>query len=63
MMIIQLGYLTNPTMHLPHIPQYTIRNRNMHITVLNGALWNMGHVHYGICELGQFNGAYAHVYV
>ena len=25
----------------------------MHISVLNGALWGMEHVHCGICELGQ----------
>ena len=27
-----------------YIPQYTIQNRNVHISVLNGALWDMGHV-------------------
>ena len=42
---------TNPTMHLSHIPQYTIQNRNVHISVLNGALWDMKQVHCGICEL------------
>ena len=31
-------------MHLSHIPQYTIQNRNVHISVLNGALWDMGQV-------------------
>ena len=33
-----------PTM--PHSEQ------NMHISVLNGAWWDMEHVHYGICENG-----------
>ena len=45
--------LTNPTMHLFRIPQCIIQNRNVHISVLNGALWDMEHVHYGINELGQ----------
>ena len=40
-------------MHLSHIPQCTIQNRNVHISVLNGALWDMGQVHCGICESGQ----------
>ena len=35
-----------------HIPQYTIQNRNVHISVLNDVLWDMGQVHCGICELG-----------
>ena len=30
-----------------------IQNRNVHISVLNGALWDMEQVHSGICELGQ----------
>ena len=38
--------LTNPTMHLSHIPQYTIQNRDV------GVLWDMGQVHCGICEIG-----------
>ena len=33
--------LTNPT-HLSHIPLYTIQNRNVHISVLNGALCDLG---------------------
>ena len=45
---------TNPTMHLSHIPQCTIQNRNVHISDLNGALWDMGQVHCGICEIGLF---------
>ena len=31
--------------------QYTIQNRNVHISVLNGALWDMELVHCGICEI------------
>ena len=38
-------------MHLSHNPQHTIQNKNVHISVLNGALWNMGQVHFGICEI------------
>ena len=45
--------LTNPTMHLFHIPQCTIQNRNVDISVLNGALWDKQQLHCGICELGQ----------
>ena len=40
-------------MHLFHNLQYPIQNRNVHISVLNGALWDMEQVHYGMCELGQ----------
>ena len=32
--------------------QWTIQNRNVHISVLNGALWDMGWVHCGNCEIG-----------
>ena len=39
-------------MHLFHIPQCTIQNRNVTISVLNGALWDMEQVHGGICEIG-----------
>ena len=42
----------DPTMYLLHIPQYTIQNRNVHISVLNGVLWDMGQVHFGIPETG-----------
>ena len=38
-------------MHLPLIPQYIIQNRNVHIFVLNGLLWDMGLVHCGIYEI------------
>ena len=41
---------TNPTMHMSHIPQCIIQNRNVHISVLNGALWDIGQVQLGICE-------------
>ena len=40
-------------MHLFHIPQCNIQNRNVHISVLNVALWDMEQVHCGISELGQ----------
>ena len=40
-------------MHLFHIPQCAIQNRNVHITVVSGALWDMEQVYCGICELGQ----------
>ena len=39
-------------MHLPHTPQCTIQDRNVHIFVLNGALWAMEQMHCGICEIG-----------
>ena len=45
--------LTNPTMHVSHIPQCTIQNRNAHISVLNGVLWDMEQLHYRIYEVGQ----------
>ena len=32
-------------MHLFHIPQHTIHNRNVHISVPNGALWDMERLH------------------
>ena len=48
----ELTWLTNPRMHLFHIPQCSIQNRNVHISVLNGALWDMEQVHSEICEIG-----------
>ena len=42
----------HPTMHLSHIPQCTIQNRNVHISVLDGAVWDMEQVRCGICEFG-----------
>ena len=43
----------NPKMHLFHILQCTIQNRNVHtrISVLTGTPWDMGQVHCGICEI------------
>ena len=41
-------------MHLSHIPRCTIQNRNVHISVLNCALWDMGQVQCGICDTGLF---------
>ena len=46
--------LVNTTIHLFYISQSTIQNRNVHISVLNGALWDMGLVHCGVCEWGHF---------
>ena len=37
-------------MHLSHIPQHTIQNINLLISVLNGVLSDMGQVHCGICK-------------
>ena len=42
--------LTNPRTHLFHIPQCPIQNRNEHISVLNGTLWDMKLVYSGICK-------------
>ena len=42
-------------MHLFHIPQCSIQNRNVHITVLKGALWDMEQMHSGSCESDRFN--------
>ena len=39
-------------MHLFHIPQYTIQNSNVHISILHGALWYKDQVHCGICKIG-----------
>ena len=44
-------------MHPFHISQCSIQNRNVHISALNGALWDMEKVNSGICELGKFKGA------
>ena len=49
--ITLLVKFTNPRMHLLHIPQCSLQNRNAHISVLNGALWDMEQVHSGICEI------------
>ena len=42
-------------MHLSQIPQCSIQNRNVHISILNGAMWDMEQVHSGICEIGLFS--------
>ena len=47
-------------MHQSDIPQCTIRNRNVHISVLSGALWDMGQVQCGICEFGLLLWPYKH---
>ena len=39
-------------MHLFHIPECSIQNRNVPISVLNGAFWDMEQVHSGICKIG-----------
>ena len=41
-------------MHPFHVPQYTFQDRNVHISVLNGAFGDMEQAHCGICEFGQF---------
>ena len=53
-----MANLENPTMHMSHIRQCTTQNRNVYISVMNGALWDMGQVHCGICELGQLSVIY-----
>ena len=42
-------------MHLFHIPQCSIHNRNVHISILNGALWDIEQVHSGIFGIGLFD--------
>ena len=36
-----------------HIPQCTIQNRSVHISVPNSALWDIDQMHCGIYELGH----------
>ena len=50
--VMTIDLIHNPKMHLFYIPQSSIQNRNLHIHVLNGALWGMEQVHAGICEIG-----------
>ena len=38
-------------MHVSHILQCTIQNRNVHISVQNDPFWDMEQVHCGICEI------------
>ena len=47
---MELAWFRNPTMHLFHIPRCTIQNRNVHISVLNVALWDMKLVD---CEISE----------
>ena len=42
-------------MHLFHIPECSIQNRNVHVSVLNGAFWDMEQVHSGIFEIVLIN--------
>ena len=44
--------LYTSTMQLSHIPQCTVQNRNVHISVLNGTFWDIEQVHCGICKIG-----------
>ena len=44
----------SPTTYLCHIPQCTIPNRNMQVSVLNDELWDMGKVHGGIRDIDLF---------
>ena len=52
-----LNYLSLHTIDLIHkshnVPVLypTMRNRNVHISILNGVLWDMELVHCGICEI------------
>ena len=43
----------SPNAPVPY-PTYTIQNRNVHITVMNGALWDMEQVHCAISEFDLF---------
>ena len=42
---------TNPSLQLFHTPQYSIQNKNVHFSILNGALWDIGQMHCGIYKL------------
>ena len=55
----ELDFFTNHIIHLFHIPQCSIQNRNVHISVLNGALWHMEQMHSGICEVSQLCTSFA----
>ena len=54
---LQETNLTNPTVHLSRIIKCTIQARLVHISVMNGALWDIGQVHWGNCETGLFDHA------
>ena len=49
----KIGSNLYPTTHLSHIPQCTIQNKNVHISVLGGVLLGMGLLFCVICEIGQ----------
>ena len=55
-MFVYKTNFTKLTMLLSYIPQCTSQNRNVHIFVLNGVLWDMGQVHHGFWEFGQLCG-------
>ena len=48
----ELTRLTNPTVHLSHIPHCTVQNRIVHTSILNDVLWDIGQGHCGICDIG-----------
>ena len=49
----KIGSNLYPTTHLSHIPQCTIQNKNVHISVLGGVLWDMGLLLCGNSEISQ----------
>ena len=53
-----IPWWTNTTMDVFHIPQYTIQNRNVHISVLNGVLWDMRQDHFGFCGIVLYSRLY-----
>ena len=50
--IMQKKQFTNPTIHLFQISQCSIQNRNVYISVLDEALWDMQQEHFGIFKIG-----------
>ena len=48
-----VNLFTNPTTHLPHIPQWTIQNKCARFCS-EWCMWNMGQVPCGICGFGLF---------
>ena len=52
MLTIQINDLPNAKMHLSHIPELTVENMNVHISILTGVMWDTEQVNYGICEIG-----------
>ena len=51
---IQWTNFINPRMYLLHISHCSIQTRNLHLSALYGALWDMEQVNSEISELGQF---------